>query len=354
VLLISYFKVHAFIALMLGAGFVEFASGLKADRDGDRCLARTISCMRSYAPDPNLSALDLNLLVALDALLQAESVTLAGRRMGVSQPAMSHALARLRELLNDELLVREGRVMRKTELGHELAPAVARLVGEIEGLLFARRRFEAATSRRSFRIAASDYAAAVLLPELIASMRSVAPGVQLDVYERNPLPVGELARAELDAVLTTSGRVQAPLLSQELFREGFVCVLRKQHPLRGKLTLARYVELEHMVVASPGYGPGVVDFALEAQGLYRRIALRVPHFLVAPAIVARTDLVLTVPRRVLESVDTSGLRIVDPPLPLSAFGVHLVWHRRAERDPGATWLRERVVASARRVSPFVA
>jgi DNA-binding transcriptional LysR family regulator len=96
-----------------------------------------------------------------------------------------------------------------------------------------------------------------------------------------------------------------------------------------------------------------VDFALEAKRLYRRITLRVPHFLVAPAIVARTDLVLTVPRRVLETVDTSRLRTAEPPLPLHSFAVHLVWHRRAERDPGATWLRDCITASARSVSPFV-
>ncbi|HMI93987.1 MAG TPA: LysR family transcriptional regulator [Polyangiales bacterium] len=310
--------------------------------------------MPAFGSDPNLAALDLNLLVALDALLHEESVTLAGRRIGLSQPAMSHALARLRELLNDELLTREGRLMRKTELAQELAPAVRRLVAEIEGVLLGRRRFDPKASRRSFRIAASDYSAAVLLPDLIAGLRRDAPGVQVDIFERSQLPAGELARGELDAVLTTSGRVEAPLVSEELFRESFVCVVRRKHPARGRLTLRRYIALDHLLVANPGYGPGVVDCALEARGLHRRVALRVPHFLVAPAIVARTDLVLTVPRRVLEVVDTSELRISKPPLPLEPFAVHLVWHRRAERDPGATWLRERIGACVRSISPFVA
>lgn len=310
--------------------------------------------MSPLVSKPNLAALDLNLVVALDALLNEESVTSAGQRIGLTQPAMSHALARLRELLDDELLVREGRNMRKTELGLELAPVVRRLVGEIEGMLLGRQRFDPKTSRRSFRIAASDYCAAVLLPELIAGVRRVSPGVQIDVYEHSQLPASELARGELDAVLTTSRHVDSPLLSEELFREGFVCVVRKKHPVRGRLTLERYVELDHLLVANPGYGPGVVDCALQARGLQRRVALRVPHFLVAPAIVARTDLVLTVPRRVLEIVDTSLLRIAEPPLALEAFGVHLVWHRRSERDPGATWLRERIGACVRSVSPFVA
>jgi DNA-binding transcriptional LysR family regulator len=306
--------------------------------------------MSALGTEPNLAAIDLNLLVALDALLHEDSVTLAGRRLGLSQPATSHALGRLRELLDDELLVREGRIMRKTELGRELAPQVRRLLSEIEGVLHGRRRFDPKTSRRSFRIAASDYCTAVLLPELIAYVRRVAPGVQIDVHERGQLPADELARGELDVVLTTTRQIDAPLRGEELFREQFVCVVRKKHPARGRLTLRRYVELDHLLVANPGYGPGVVDYELEARGLQRRVALRVPHFLVAPAIVARTDLVLTVPRRVLDMVDTSHLRIAKPPLPLGEFGVRQVWHRRAERDPGATWLRVQIAACARSVS----
>jgi DNA-binding transcriptional LysR family regulator len=303
---------------------------------------------------PNLAAVDLNLLVALDALLREDSVTRAGKRIGLSQPAASHALARLRELLHDELLVREGRLLRKTALAAALAPEVQRLLAEVEGVLLAQGRFDPATSRRNFRIAASDYCCAVLLPELIARLRRAAPAVQLDVFERGQLPASELARGELDAVLSTSDRVDGALVARELFREGFVCALRKRHPVRSRLTLQRYAALDHLLVANPGYGPGVVDFALESHGLRRRVALRVPHFMVAPAIVARTDLVLTVPRRVLETADTSGLRIAKPPLPLAAFGVHLIWHRRAETDLGASWLREQIAACARTVSPFVA
>jgi len=296
----------------------------------------------------NLAAIDLNLLVALDALLREENVTVAGRRIGLSQPAMSHALGRLRELLDDELLVREGRVMRRTELGRQLTPAVRRLVGDIEATLLARRRFDPATSQRSFRIAANDHAGAVLLPALFARVRRAAPGVQLDILPQQGAPAeAELARGDLDAVIGTFVRVAPPLVERVLFREGFVCAVRRDHPAAGRLTLRRYVELDHLLVASPGYGPGVVDLALEARGMQRRVAMRVPHFLVAPAIVARTDLVLTLPRRVLAAADASALRVSRPPLPLEDFPVQLIWHQRADSDPGAAWLREQIAACAR-------
>jgi LysR family transcriptional regulator, transcriptional activator of nodD3 and syrA len=300
----------------------------------------------------NLAAIDLNLLVALDALLREESVTGAGRRIGLSQPATSHALARLRDLLDDELLVRDGRGMRKTELGRQLAPTVRRLLGEIEGALTARRRFDPATSQRAFRVAANDHAGAVLLPALFAAVRRAAPGVQVDVMPQQGAPDdGELARGALDAVIGTFPSIAAPLRARVLFRERFACVVRREHPAAGRLTLGRYLALDHLVVASPGYGPGVVDVALEARGRARRVAMRVPHFLLAPAIVARTDLVLTLPRRVLDAADAARLRVSRPPLALDDFAVQLVWHPRADRDAGAAWLRDQLVACARPFGP---
>ncbi|NVB80394.1 MAG: LysR family transcriptional regulator [Kofleriaceae bacterium] len=294
----------------------------------------------------NLAAVDLNLLVALDALLREENVTVAGQRVGLSQPAMSHALARLRELLGDELLVRTGRRMHRTALGHQLMPTVRRLISDLEATLLSRRGFEPSTSQRRFRIAANDHAGAVMLPALFARLRSAAPGVQLDVLPQGDgLPL-ELATGELEGAIGTFLDVAPPLVDRVLFREGFACVIRRDHPI-GRLTLRSYLELDHLVIASPGYGPGVVDFALEARGLARRVAMRVPHFLVAPAIVARTDLVLTLPRRVLAVATDRRLRVTKPPIPLSDFAVQLVWHRRSDSDAGATWLREQIIACAR-------
>jgi DNA-binding transcriptional LysR family regulator len=297
--------------------------------------------------EPRLAAIDLNLLVALDALLHEDSVTSAGRRIGLSQPAMSHALGRLRELLNDELLVRDGRRLQKTQLGTELAPTIRRLVTEIESTLLTRRLFDPKTSHRVFRMAANDYCGAVLLPMLLARMRKAAPNVVLDIYpQHGPPPVGELERGELDFVLGTYGRVAPPLVGRELFRETFMCALGNKHLRAKKLTLRRYLELDHLLVANPGYGPGAVDAALGARGLRRRVAMRVPHFLVAPAIVAQTDLVLTSPRRLLEMAKSPGVRVVPPPLSITGFAVQLAWHQRTNDDPGASWLRAQVEACA--------
>ena len=297
---------------------------------------------------PRLAAVDLNLLTALDALLHEESVTAAGRSIGLSQPAMSHALSRLRELVGDELLVREGRSLHKTLLGQQLAPEIRRLVAEIESTLLGRHVFEPKTSSRRFRIASNDYCGAVLLPGLLSRVRQAAPKVVLDVFpQQGPLPVTELERGELDVVLGTYERIEAPLAGRLLYHEDFACALRRGHPRGRGLSLGRYLELDHLLVANPGYGPGVVDHLLAERGLSRRVAMRVPHFLVAPAIVAQTDLVLTLPRRLLRIMaGISNLLVTKPPLAIPPFDVQLVWHRRAADDPGSLWLRDQIVACA--------
>jgi len=299
--------------------------------------------MSAHDPQPKLAAIDLNLLVALDALLEAQNVTAAGKAIGASQPAMSHTLSRLRTPFRDESRVRRGRAMQPTELGKQLAPKVRSILGEIEATLFARQHFEPTSSQRTFRVAANDYCGAVLLPRVIERVVGMAPRVQVDIHAppEQP-PLGDLARGDLDLALGTYRRIQPPLRRKELFREQFVCLLRRNHPLEGPLTLKRYVELDHVLVANPGYGVGTVDYALAARNLRRRVVVKVPHFLVAPQIIARTNLVLTLPRRLADSVTGTKLRMVQPPLELDGFPVDLVWHQRGEADPGAGWLREQI------------
>ncbi len=299
---------------------------------------------RRSAALPKLSAIDLNLLVALDALLREESVTAAGRSIGLSQPATSHALSKLRELLDDELLVREGRRMKRTLLGRSLAPIVERLIGDIEATLLTRRAFEPGTSRRTFRVAMSDYCGTVILPSLLERLRREAPQITVDVHPAHgALPEPALASGDLDAVLGTYLHVPPGLGSEELFDEGFVVLVRSGDSKR--LSLARYADRDHLLVANPGYGPGVVDYALEALGLQRRVSVRVPHFLVAPAIVARTDLVLTLPDRIARTLVGEAVRLMRAPLELERFPVQLFWHERRAQDPAITWLREVITST---------
>lgn len=298
-------------------------------------------------PERRLAAIDLNLLVALDALLGEESVTAAGRSVGMSQPAMSHALSRLRELLNDELLVREGRGMRKTLLAQHLAPKVQQILGDIEATLTIGQRFEPANSQRTFRVATDDYCGAVLLPKAISRICRAAPHVKLDCHHLpEQVPAHQLAHGDLDLVLGTYRRVKPPLRSRRLFSESFVCLLRRGHPLRGRLTLKRYIELDHVLIASPGYGAGVADHALAMRGLERRVPVRLPHFMVAPAVVAASDMLLTLPRRLGLAVATRRHRVVQPPLELSEFSTEMVWHMRSEEEPGNRWLRQQLLEAA--------
>jgi DNA-binding transcriptional LysR family regulator len=301
---------------------------------------------------PRLSSIDLNLLLALEALLHTGSVTAAGRRIGLSQPAMSHALARLREMLGDPLLVREGRTMRRTALAERILPRLRELLTEIESTLLGHRRFTPAESVRSFRIATNDYCGALLLPALLAIVRRSAPRADLEFHAyRGYAPAHELALGELDLAIGVFLHVDPALAKKPLFSDGFACVVRRGNPRVGKtLTLERYVELDHALITSPDYGPGVVDLALAARGLRRRVVARVPHFLVAPALVAKSDLILTLPERVARMASRMhGLRLLAPPLELTPFEVQMVWHARSEPDAASIWLRARVGEAAKRL-----
>jgi DNA-binding transcriptional LysR family regulator len=297
---------------------------------------------------PKLSSVDLNLLVALDALIREGNVTAAGRRIGLSQPAMSHALSRLRDVLGDPLLVREGRVMRLTSLAERLAPRVQRLIGEIDATLLGHRAFEAETATRTFRIATNDYCGAVIMPELLAQVRRLAPGVELELHaHRGRAPAPELARGELDFAVGTFLESEPGVEREVLFRETFACLVRRGHPhSNGKISVQHYAELEHVLITAPDYGAGVVDFALAEHGLRRRVVARTPHFLVAPALVAGSDAIVTLPSRLARLSARAGLRSFPPPLPLPPFDVHLLWHGAAGEDAASRWLRQRLLAVA--------
>jgi DNA-binding transcriptional LysR family regulator len=298
---------------------------------------------------PKLSAVDLNLLVALDALLREGNVTAAGRRVGLSQPAMSHALSRLRDVLGDPLLVRQGRVMRLTSLAERLAPRVQRLIGELDATLLGHQAFEPESASRTFRIATNDYCGALLMPALLARVRRAAPGVVLELHaHQGRAPAPELARGELDLAVGTFLESEPGVHRELLFSETFAGLIRRGHPrARRRLTLQDYAELEHVLITAPDYGPGVVDFALAARGLRRRVVARTPHFLVAPALVAGSDAIVTLPSRLARlSARAAGLRSFDPPLALPPFDVHLLWHDAAGDDAASRWLREQVLAVA--------
>ena len=290
--------------------------------------------------DPKLSAIDMNLLVVLEALLSERHVTRAATRVGLSQSATSHALTRLRELYRDPLLARSGSKMSLTPRAHALLPVVTRALGDLHATITGEPAFEPRTSQRVFRLCADDYTQAMLLPSLLAYLEQAAPGVDL-VIVQSPNPKALVEEGQVDLTFLVGAHSPTGLQSQKLFEEGFVCMVRKQHPsVKRSLTLSQYLALRHVVVAPAG-GPGsVVDTELEKRGKQRRVALRVGSFLVAPLIASKSDLISTGPERLARRLATiHPLRVLPPPLPLPPFTFWLTWHARLENDPAHVWFR---------------
>jgi DNA-binding transcriptional LysR family regulator len=290
----------------------------------------------------HLPDIDLNLLVALDALLVERSVTEAAQRIGRSQPAMSHALGRLRKLLSDPLLVRTPQGMVPTPRAQALAGPLRQILAQVHRTLQEPPAFDPASARHTFTLAATDYAELLLLPRLMERLAAVAPGLSLNV-----LPLGEgvpkaaLESGQLDLVLGPFRDIPSELHQQILFHERFVCVVRTDHPTVGKeLSLRKFLALSHVLISPRGTVAGVVDHALSAQSLQRHVALSIPHFLIAPFVVAQTDLIVTLAERVAQGFAAHlPLRLLKPPVELPGFAIPQVWHERLHYDPAHQWLR---------------
>ncbi len=298
---------------------------------------------------------DLNLLVALDALLQEHSVSRAAARLELSTPAMSHALGRLREQLGDPLLVRAGQRMVVTPRGADLRDRVHRIAAEALAVLRPAPTGDIGQTPRTFRITATDHVLAVVGVALDRAAHAV-PAISLHVIPNERNEVVLLRDGALDLAIgvydyAPYSELPPDLRIQQLFEERFVCVVRSDHPTVSKsLTLAQYAALEHVQIVPRGQPGGYVDELLAKRGHRRRIARAVPYFLAALALTAESDYVLTVPLRVARRMSARfGLRMVAPPrtLGLEPYHVAQLWHPRNERDAGHRWLRETVMSAAK-------
>jgi len=296
--------------------------------------------------DMNIRDTDLNLLRVLDAVLRERSVTGAASRLGLTQPAVSNALARLRRAFDDPLFVRSPRGMDPTPFAQALAEPVHQALGLVEAALAQRAGFDPASSTRGFRFYMSDIGEIFFLPPLIERVRREAPGVRIEAVT---LPLADipaaLATGELDVAVGFLPALPPPVRSRRLFRDPYVCMMRVDHPgIRASLTRRAFVEASHVLVSSMGSGHRVIEEALEKHGITRRIALRVPHFTVLPTVLERTDLLLTIPLRIARALEKGGrLKALKLPVPIPAADIGLHWHERVERDPGNVWLRKMMV-----------
>jgi DNA-binding transcriptional LysR family regulator len=298
----------------------------------------------------NIRAINLNLLVVLDALLLERNASRAGRRLGLSQPAVSNALAQLRTALKDPLFVRGPGGLLPTERALALAAPVRAALAGIEEALSGGAVFEPARCERQFVLAATDFVEFVLLPRLLARLGREAPGVKLQIRSWSPQRVPPfLAQGEADMMLGFYDQVPPGHRHRILFGEEGVCIVRRDHPRVGRrLTLKTYTELQHVLVTDQPAGLGIVDEQLAKRGLSRTVALRLSHFLMVPRVVAATDYVAAISRRVaIAFAQTLPLRLLPPPLPLPRGAVGLVWHERTDASAAHAWLRGVIVEEAR-------
>jgi DNA-binding transcriptional LysR family regulator len=290
----------------------------------------------------NIRDVDLNLLVALDALLAERNVSRAAQRLHLSQPAASALLARLRDLFDDPLLLRSARGMLPTPRALELLGPVRKVLDEIGAIVQPRAAFDAASAVHTFTLSASDYVEYALLPKLVDYLEHKAPGVLLEVRPLDLQSVGEqMESGEVDLCVTGLQNAMPGLHARPLYQERVVSVVRRDHPGVGeRLTLDRFCSLEHIQVLVRGSGLSArIDAALAALGRKRHARLAVPHFLLVPEMVARSDMISTLPERLARGY-AKKLRIFEPPLDIEGFTVGEIWHERNQRDPAQQWLRD--------------
>ncbi len=291
----------------------------------------------------DLHGIDLNLLVAFDALMKERSVTKAGIRIGRTQPAMSAALARLRGLLKDELLVRGPQGLQPTPRALDLAEPLSRALAEIQRTLDFTQAFDPSTSSAAFTVGLSDHPTFALLPQLVARLAEAAPSATLHVrnFSARDDAIDLLDAGEVDVTVGVPSTKTGRVLTQSLFEERFICIVRKDHPTaKNPLDLDAFLALPHLLVSPENERFGHVDAALAKKGLQRRLALTLPNMYAAPLLIARSDMIATLMAGVVAaSGHLDELVLLEPPLSLGSIPFVMSWHRRNDTHPAQRWFR---------------
>lgn len=300
----------------------------------------------SLRPDRiDLAAINLNLLPALAALLRTRSVSAAARETHVTQSAMSHALKKLRGLLDDPLLVPAGRALALSPRAVVLAAALPAALDRVAETLSPAPPFDPRTTRRRFRLATLDYFEVAVLDDVVAYLATHAPSAELWIERISSASFASLLQGEIDLALVGDASLpRSPGLARtELYRDPFVVMMREGHPLARarRLTLEGYLAYPHAVVTVEGRADGAVDRALEQRGApQRRVLLRIPHFGSAPLAVLASDALCTIASSVgARSAERLPLVLRKPPIELAAPSIVATWPRRLEDDEGARWFR---------------
>jgi DNA-binding transcriptional LysR family regulator len=297
----------------------------------------------------DLLRLDLNLLTVFEAIMRERHIGRAAEALRLTQPAVSHALGRLRHAFADPLFVRHARGVRPTTRADELAATIAPALNMLRAGLGTAHDFDPAKVKREVNIGASDYVALTLMPRLIARLRELAPGFDLRVRSTSRQAVlGDLRRHEIDFAIGPVSAAPDSVRIRPLFTERLVLIAKRDHPaLRRRMTLERLAMLNHLLVSPSGDAFGSVDSVLREAGLSRRIAVTVPHFLAAPFIVGMTDLVAVMAERVARAVaGPAGVQVLALPVAIAQWTVGLARLKDAPGHPAIDWLEELICTAA--------
>ena len=307
-----------------------------------------------------LNRIDLNLLVYLDALLRERNVTQAANQLSLSQPAMSNGLRRLRELFDDPLLVRTSEGMTPTERALELEPMVREVLSKVDQAVQPRTAFEPEKAHRVFRIMASDYAESTLLPSVLGKLRTLAPGLTLDIMTPSDVSFLDVERGKVDMVINRFDAMPQSFHQIHLWNDSFTCVLSPQNPVLEDFTLDNYLKANHVWVSKTGMGVGVgvdpddvqrlgwVDVALNSLGKKRQIRVFTRHYQAAMTLAEQNDLIVTLPTRAAQlKLDNPRVVLRPPPLDIPPLELKMAWSPLLQHNPANKWLRKLIADTAR-------
>lgn len=296
---------------------------------------------------------DLNLLPIFIALMEERSVTRAAVRLGITQPALSNALNRLRDMLQDPLFIRERYGIKPTQLAEEIAPVIAETLARLDNVILGQQHFDPATATRQFNLAPNPYVEIVLMPIIIARLCQLAPGIKVSLTPfGNDLVDTGVISGTTDMVI---GRIVDPpdnLVIQHLMDDSLACVVRADHPdVDNSLSRAQYEQMRHVNVRPPGRLRVGLFQALEREGLRRELAVSVTNFLAVPEIIAITDYCATLPRLICNQIAKDPrFKVLSSPVDLGTFPMDMAWHVRYRQDPAHRWLRQLLVETAAELS----
>ena len=298
----------------------------------------------------HISRVDLNLFIVFEAIYTEGTVTRASQQLNLTQPAISHALNRLRSMFDDPLFVRQGNSMVSTPLARSIIEPVRQALRGLEMALTDNGKFDPSLATKQFNLALRDVLESTVLPPLLESITRQAPEINLAAIqvERREL-VSELAAGTLDVAIDMLLPLPPEIRRQQISRDTTVVLARKGHPVvQRALDLEQYLQAEHILASSRRKGMGLEDFELSRLGLQRRIRLRCQHYFAACRVVSQTDLLLTMPEAYARIVNQQfDNQILPLPLTMPSWDVYLYWHQNLENDPANRWLREQVMQAFR-------